>query len=245
MSTSTQVSQLKINKLTKQQYSSIIPSDTELYFVMDEDDMLPSQEGQEGKFLTTDGTDTSWANIPTEIPTQSGNTGKFLTTDGTDTSWANIPTEIPDQSGNTGKFLTTDGTDTSWANIPTEIPTQSGNTGKYLYTNGTTPSWANLDLTQSSSALATSGTVTLSDNSIYTLTASGAITFSLPSISDTTKFHQIMVQFKMNSVYTLNVGTSHYFYKETPDLSTAGSYNLVWEYDNVNGYWTFGAIPKN
>lgn len=218
MSTSIQVSKLKINKLLKDQYKSIIPSETELYFVTDEDEIIPSQEGQGGKFLTTDGSITSWANLPNEIASQ---------------------------SGNSGKFLTTDGTDTSWANIPTEIPTQSGNSGKYLYTNGTNSSWANLDLTQDSSALATSGTVTLSDNSIYTLNASGAVTFSLPSISDTTKFHQIMVQFKMSSVYTLNVGTSHYFYKEAPDLSEAGSYNLVWEYDNVNGYWTFGAVSKD
>ena len=51
---------------------------------------LPSQTGQSGKFLTTDGTDASWANIPNEIPTQSGNSGKFLTTDGTNASWGEI-----------------------------------------------------------------------------------------------------------------------------------------------------------
>lgn len=36
MSTSTQVSNLKINKLTKQQYQGITPSNTELYFLTDD-----------------------------------------------------------------------------------------------------------------------------------------------------------------------------------------------------------------
>jgi len=52
---------------------------------------LPSQAGNSGKFLTTDGTDPSWADLPTEIPTQTGQSGKFLTTNGTAVSWATIP----------------------------------------------------------------------------------------------------------------------------------------------------------
>lgn len=59
---------------------------------------LPSQTGQSGKFLTTDGTDASWANIPNEIPTQSGNSGKFLTTDGSAVSWATLNIPIVDQT---------------------------------------------------------------------------------------------------------------------------------------------------
>lgn len=51
---------------------------------------LPSQTGQSGKFLTTNGTDASWANVPTEIPSQTGNSGKFLTTNGTSVSWATV-----------------------------------------------------------------------------------------------------------------------------------------------------------
>ena len=34
----------------------------------------------------------SWANVPAEIPTQTGNSGKFLTTNGTTVSWANVST---------------------------------------------------------------------------------------------------------------------------------------------------------
>jgi hypothetical protein len=49
------------------------------------------------------------------LPGQSGNAGKFVTTDGTNASWAEV---YPSQTGNSGKFLTTNGTATSWAEIP-------------------------------------------------------------------------------------------------------------------------------
>jgi hypothetical protein len=52
----------------------------------------------------------------TALPAQSGNSGKFVTTDGTNASWA-LP--IADQAGNSGKYLTTNGTATSWATIAT------------------------------------------------------------------------------------------------------------------------------
>lgn len=52
----------------------------------------------------------------TVIPTQSGNTGKYLTTNGTAVSWGEVDA-LPTQSGNTGKYLTTDGTDASWATV--------------------------------------------------------------------------------------------------------------------------------
>ena len=51
---------------------------------------LPSQTGNSGKFLTTNGTAASWATVSSSLPTQSGNSGKFLTTEGTDASWAAI-----------------------------------------------------------------------------------------------------------------------------------------------------------
>lgn len=48
------------------------------------------------------------------FPSQTGNAGKFLTTDGTDASW---DIALPDETGNAGKFLTTDGTDASWVDL--------------------------------------------------------------------------------------------------------------------------------
>lgn len=51
---------------------------------------VPSQSGQSGKFLTTDGTDASWTTISGALPSQTGQAGKYLTTDGTDASWATV-----------------------------------------------------------------------------------------------------------------------------------------------------------
>lgn len=52
-------------------------------------DIIPSQTGQSGKYLTTDGTDASWANVDS-LPSQSGHSGEYLTTDGTNASWSSI-----------------------------------------------------------------------------------------------------------------------------------------------------------
>ena len=49
-------------------------------------------------------------------PSQTGNSGKFLTTNGTATSWGN---EIPSQTGNSGKYLSTNGTSTVWNSVAT------------------------------------------------------------------------------------------------------------------------------
>lgn len=49
-------------------------------------------------------------------PSQTSNSGKYLTTDGTNTSWATVQA-LPSQTGNSGKYLTTDGTNASWATV--------------------------------------------------------------------------------------------------------------------------------
>ena len=52
---------------------------------------LPTQTGQSGKYLTTDGSTASWATVDA-LPTQTGNNGKLLTTNGTSASWTEIKT---------------------------------------------------------------------------------------------------------------------------------------------------------
>jgi hypothetical protein len=80
------------------------------------------------------------------LPTQTGNSGKFLTTDGTSKSWATVAQyTLPAQTSNSGKFLTTNGTSESWATVDA-LPTQTNNAGKYLKTNGTSASWSALDV---------------------------------------------------------------------------------------------------
>jgi len=58
---------------------------------------LANQSGQSGKYLTTDGTNTSWADV---TPSQTGNSGKYLTTDGTNTSWGDVSAGV-----STGKAI--------------------------------------------------------------------------------------------------------------------------------------------
>lgn len=53
---------------------------------LSETKVLPSQTNNSGKFLTTNGTSSSWASLDA-LPSQSGNAGKFLTTNGSVASW--------------------------------------------------------------------------------------------------------------------------------------------------------------
>ena len=89
--------------------------------------------------------------------------------------------------------------------------------------------------------LATSGTISLKDNSVNRISASGNVTFSLPTVN-ATAYHQILVQLTMTTVRTVNLGTTHYFNGEAPDLSKAGLYNIFYEYNGT--YWTVGSIYK-
>jgi hypothetical protein len=54
--------------------------------------VVPTQTGQSGKYLTTNGSSASWASVDA-LPSQTGNSGKYLTTDGTTASWATITTD--------------------------------------------------------------------------------------------------------------------------------------------------------
>ena len=80
-------------------------------------DSFPTQTGQSGKYLTTDGTDASWSTVADEIPSQTSNAGKYLTTNGSVISWATVDA-LPAQTTHSGKFLTTDGSTASWADVP-------------------------------------------------------------------------------------------------------------------------------
>ena len=65
---------------------------------------------------------TAGTDYQSPLPSQTGNTGKFLTTNGSTLSWQTVDA-LPAQSGNTGKFLTTDGSSASWAEV--DIPTKT------------------------------------------------------------------------------------------------------------------------
>lgn len=104
-----------------------------------------------------------------------------------------------------------------------------------------------LSVYQGVNTLASSGTIALTDNSINTITPTGDVEFTLPTITGEGigKFHQILVQVNLSTVYTIDPGTTYCFYGVTPSFTTTGNYNLIYEYDNVKGSWAAGVISKS
>lgn len=117
----------------------------------------------------------------------------------------------------------------------------------YVYISTSSNTWFT-DSSELAPAVATlqgSGTKSLTDNRVYTFNnPTGAVTFTLPTITDTTKLHQILVQLSMSTARTISLGTTYYFNAKTPDISTTGFYNIIYEYDNIQGVWIVGAIKK-
>ena len=56
---------------------------------LDDGKVLPSMSTNSGKYLTNDGTNSSWATVDA-LPSQTGNNGKYLTTDGSSASWGTL-----------------------------------------------------------------------------------------------------------------------------------------------------------
>ncbi len=79
-------------------------------------------------------------------PSQTGNAGKYLKTDGTNSSWdqldistADITGTLPIANGGTGQT-------TANSALNALLPTQAAQSGKYLKTDGTNASWDQLDI---------------------------------------------------------------------------------------------------
>lgn len=99
-------------------------------------------------------------------------------------------------------------------------------------------------LNQPVTSLASSGTINLADNKIYKITPNGNITFNLPVVTDLTVFHQILIQLKLDSTYTVNLGTTYFFNLNKPAFNATGLYNIIYEYDVNDSCWVCGAIYK-
>ena len=72
--------------------STTIPSSKTLVATDSTQYVVPSQTGNSGKYLTTNGTISSWGAVDA-LPSQTGNSGKYLTTNGTAASWAAVDTQ--------------------------------------------------------------------------------------------------------------------------------------------------------
>ena len=84
----------------------------------------------------------------TGIASQTGNSGKYLTTDGTTTSWGTVAT-LPTQTNNVGRILTTDGTNASWitpASSRLKLLTGQGGAGPVGHTFSEGPVWRHTNI---------------------------------------------------------------------------------------------------
>lgn len=88
-----------------------------------------------------------------------------------------------------------------------------------------------------------SASLSLATNTAYTLTLSGDITFILPN-PEAGKLNQIEVQIYMATAYTIGLGTSYFFGGGAPDMSEAGYYSIMYEYDWLQQHWVVGALKK-
>lgn len=102
-------------------------------------------------------------------------------------------------------------------------------------------------INQPITVLATSGTIALSDNSINSITPTASVTFTLPTITDNTTFHQILVQLNLTNTSYIDgtqLGTTYYFNLSAPSFPQTGNYNIYFEYDATGGNWYVGNIIK-
>lgn len=104
---------------------------------LDDGKVLPSMSGNTGKFLTTDGTNSSWSAVEA-LPSQTGNTGKYLTTDGSTASWDALATVA-----NSGSYNDLSDKPTIPTNLDslTDVTITTPSTDQVLKYNGT--SWVN------------------------------------------------------------------------------------------------------
>lgn len=92
------------------------------------DNVMPTQSGNSGKFLTTDGTNVSWGSVDA-FPTQTGNSGKFLTTDGSAVSWASVLQKISVNN----PALTASGGECTWTIAKSNLPNTTEEVEVHVY----------------------------------------------------------------------------------------------------------------
>lgn len=106
-------------------------------------DILPGQQGQQGKFLRTDGSRVRWSVVPSPLPSQGGNAGKILTTNGSSPSWEDLQDALglPEKSGHGNEFLkvNSDEDEILWDSV---LPINTTSQIKHLANDGNETYWS-------------------------------------------------------------------------------------------------------
>ena len=142
------------------------------------------------------------------------------------------------------RYVTTvngfDGDYTNLTNKPTNVSAFTNDAG-YLTQHQDISGKA--DIAPEIITLNTSGTINLTDNKDYYIVPTGNIAFALPTVTDTTKKHRIEIELYLTSTYTIDWGLGNnpnYYNKTAPDLSTAGTYNILYQYSISKSAWYVG-----
>jgi len=186
---------------------------------------LPSQSGQSGKFLTTDGTDASWATVDA-LPSQTSQSGKFLTTDGSSASWAAI-NALQNQASDSNS-LAVGGTSTDTGNIVRvgQSATANGYSSTVVGYNATTGSYGGWATVIGSDATANGGwSVAIGNNTTAgvaqtklncvaigsSASATGGYSIAIGSFAQTTADYSIILNASGTSSYTNTTPNSFAF----------------------------------
>jgi hypothetical protein len=149
-------------------------------------DLTTSGSASSSTFLRGDG---AWSTVST-FPSQSGNAGEFLTTDGSSVSWATVDA-LPTQTSHAGKFLTTSGSAASWATVDA-LPSQTSQSGKFLTTDGSTASWdtvssnaTNLGMFEHAHTISANYSITSTNNAITAgpISIGASVSITVPATS--------------------------------------------------------------
>ena len=79
---------------------------------------------------------------------------------------------------------------------------------------------------------------------MYQISLTGNTQFSLTEPADKTIYNQIKVMLKTTGTPTVTWGTSIYYNKAAPDISTDGNYVIYYDWDTNANSWVCGALSE-
>ena len=78
----------------------------------------------------------------------------------------------------------------------------------------------------------------------YTMAISGNTTFVLPTITDNTKHYEILINASFSSASLIITWGTTFFFNGTAPTIGIGTYNIIYEWDNLSSHWVCGIIKK-